>query len=261
MSDELSPVESVSPEVAQPTENAAPVETTEKVETHEVVEAKPEGEAPETKEKPKSRAQERIEELNAKYREEQRRAEALQARLDSLKSASAPDPQRYDDPTQFQVDTTKHAVREARAEELAAEIGEVRNSAETAKAAMWSEKVNANRERFPDFDAVVGAPDLTITKTMAECIQDSDLGPAVAYYLGKNPDEARRIAGLPAVQQGRELGRLEAKVTLPPPKRTSTAPPPAPVLAGGGAPISTTALADLPMDQFAERLLKSMGTR
>jgi chemotaxis protein histidine kinase CheA len=259
MPDELSPVESASPDVAQPTENAAPVETTEKVETPEVVEAKPEGEAPEAKEeapKPKSRAQERIEELNAKYREEQRRADALQARLESIKAASAPDPQKYDDPTQFQADLTKHAVREARAEELAAEVGEIRNSAETAKAAMWSEKVNANRERFPDFDAVVGAPDLTITKTMAECIQDSDLGPAVAYYLGKNPDEARRIAGLPAVQQGRELGRLEAKVTLPPPKRTSTAPPPAPVLAGGGAPATIPAPADMKMDDFAAWLLK-----
>lgn len=259
MSDELSPVESVSPEVAQPTENAAPVETTAKVETPEVPAAEPEGAAPEKEgaPKPKSRAQERIEDLNAKWRQAQRELEQRDAIIADLRAKEAPNPDKYDDPTRFQADLTKHAVQQARADELESEKRQISQDGETAKAAMWSEKVNANRERFPDFDAVVGAPDLTITKTMAECIQDSELGPAVAYYLGKNPDEARRIAGLPAVQQGRELGRLEAKVTLPPPKRTSTAPPPAPVLAGGGAPATIPAPENMKMDDFAAWLLKS----
>jgi hypothetical protein len=259
----------VEPVVAPPTETEAPATTAEKVETP--VEAKDEApkqaekpdegakseEKPE--EKPKSRARERIEELSARVRERERRIAELEAALEASRSTKAPDPDAFDDPLKYQAELTKHAVREARAEELRREAETVRKSAEEARQEAWALKVQAVKDRFPDFDRVARDPALPVTTTMAEAITESDVGPAVLYHLGQHPDEARRIAALPPVQQAREIGRLEARVSQPPPKKISSAPPPAPVLTGGGAPATTPDPENMPMDDFAKWIVKRLG--
>ena len=88
------------------------------------------------------------------------------------------------------------------------------------------------RDRAPDYDQIVGNPNLTITPLMADAIKESDNGASVAYYLGKNPDEAARIARMSPVQQAAAIGRLEAKVTTPA-KRSTQAPPPVKTVSGG----------------------------
>lgn len=252
------------PVVAPQTETEAPVETTEKVETPETEqkpepEAKAEGEAEEKQEKPKSRAQQRVEEALAAKKEAEKRAAALEARLKALEAQQAPNPDSYDDPTKFQADLTSHAVKKARAEELKEEVTEARTQAEEARISAWREKVETVKDRFPDFDSVAHNPQLPVSATMADVISEHDNGPAILYYLGKNPEEARRISSLPPARQGLELGRIEAKVSVPPPKRTSTAPPPAPALAGGGSPATTPSLENMAMEDFAATLLKRLG--
>jgi len=250
----------VEPVAAPQAETEAPVETTEKVETPETeqpqAEAKAEEQADEKQEKPKSRAQQRVEEAIAAKKEAERRAAALEARLRVLEAQQAPNPDSYDDPTKFQADLTSHAVKQARADELKEEAQEARKSAEEARHSAWREKVETVKDRFPDFDIIAHNPQLPVSETMADVISEHDNGPAILYYLGKNPEEARRIASLPPARQGLELGRIEAKVSIPPPKRTSTAPPPAPKLAGGGSPSTTPAPDNMSMDAFAAWLLK-----
>lgn len=72
-----------------------------------------------------------------------------------------------------------------------------------------------------------------ITPTMAETIEDSENGPAIAYYLGKNVRLAAEISRLGPLQQAREIGRIEAKLLEKPvvPK-VSAAPAPAPKIDG-----------------------------
>lgn len=80
----------------------------------------------------------------------------------------------------------------------------------------------------PDFDEVVSESD-AFTPIMVQAIQDSDLGPQVAYYLAKNPDEAEKLKGLGVVAMNRALGRIEAKLETneaKPAVRTTNAPPP-----------------------------------
>lgn len=84
------------------------------------------------------------------------------------------------------------------------------------------------REKYADYDQVTRNRDLSITPTMAEVIQASDIGPEVAYHLGQNPKEAERISRLPPLLQAKEIGRIEDKLSSAPPvvKKTTSAPDP-----------------------------------
>jgi hypothetical protein len=94
----------------------------------------------------------------------------------------------------------------------------------------------------PDyFEVAHHAP---VTQSMAEIVMESDKSADLAYYLGKNPEIAARIAQLPERTQARELGRIEAGLTKPVAPVVSQAPAPAPRL--GGSDSGTGAKPDTP---------------
>ncbi len=118
----------------------------------------------------------------------------------------------------------------------------------------YREREEAAYDKYDDFEAVAYNPRLPITDSMAEAIQTSEIGPDVAYYLGSNPKEAARISQLSPIQQAREIGKIEVKLTTTPPvKKTSTAPAPiTPVTAKNtGAPV---------IDTTDPRSVKNMST-
>ena len=87
-----------------------------------------------------------------------------------------------------------------------------------------------------DYHDVVYDPTLRISPDMRDYVQVSEIGPELVYHLGKNPDIAMDIAGLPPALVGRELGKIEdgllkAKAK---PKDVSKAPPPPKGDLGGG---------------------------
>lgn len=88
------------------------------------------------------------------------------------------------------------------------------------------EKAEKAQERYPDFQTVVGNPQLTINEGMAEFISDSDAGPDVAYYLGKNPMKAAQIAQMSPMKAAKALGLIEAEIASKPQARVSKAPDP-----------------------------------
>ena len=118
----------------------------------------------------------------------------------------------------------------------------------------YAEREEAARDKYDDFEQVARNPNLPITVPMAEAILASEIGPEVAYHLGTNPDEAKRISRLSPFLQAKEIGRIEAKLAANPPvKKTSTAPAPiAPVTARGGG--SST------YDTTDPRSVKAMST-
>ncbi len=102
-------------------------------------------------------------------------------------------------------------------------------------AAEHQKREEVARDKYDDFDDVVYDADLPISQHMALAIQLSEVGPELAYHLGKNPKEAARIAQLHPLAQARELGKLEAKVaSAEPPAKPSTAPDPIKPLASKG---------------------------
>ena len=115
----------------------------------------------------------------------------------------------------------------------------------------FEERAAKVRQSKPDFDSVVGNPNLPVSETMWNVIRESDGGPEVFYHLGQNPQEARRIAALPDYRQAAELGKLEAKLSHPAPAPAPRTPPPPPpqTVAGLSAGIAK-APEDMSMSEY-----------
>ncbi len=112
----------------------------------------------------------------------------------------------------------------------------------------------------PDYFEVISNPYLRISQDMVDVIADTDNPAALAYYLGKNPQEAERISAMNLAGVARAIGRIEAELSAPPPLRQITpktvtkAPPPVTTLTG--APAVVKSLEEMSMREYDEQRRK-----
>lgn len=215
---------------AEPAVAAPAIDAPSAPSTEQQPEADKPGEASaETGEKPGDTAEkphwvsDRIKELTRKRKEAERRAERAERKLQEAQNASLDD-------LDYEEQIAERTIRRTRQEALENEREAISDLAREA----FSESEAIARTKYADYDAVTRNPNLTLTESMAALAMDSDVGPELVYHLGKNPQEAARIAALPLERQAREFGRLEAKLTAPKP---IIAPPPDPItpISGGGS--------------------------
>lgn len=125
------------------------------------------------------------------------------------------------------------------AKEREAKESQTRQQKEVAKLHEgYTKQTEQARQAYEDFDDVVQDPDLPISQAMAEAIMRSSNGADVAYYLGKNPDQAARIASLDPFSAAVEIGRIAATVVRPQPRKTSNAPPPIQPVGARATPVT-----------------------
>jgi hypothetical protein len=79
----------------------------------------------------------------------------------------------------------------------------------------WKKQEAAAKAKHEDYEEVTSNPDAPCTQTMAQRLLKSEVGGELAYYLGKNLKEAKRIAALEPADQIYELGKIEAKIAPP----------------------------------------------
>jgi hypothetical protein len=155
--------------------------------------------------------------------------------------------------------TSDDAYLEARLEQLAErkaaeKISQLERQREQEKVSeQFLERAEKASEKYPDFQQVAGNPNLPINEGMAEFIADSDAGPDVAYYLGKHPSEAAKIAQLSPIRAARELTRIEAELSNKPPVKTSNAPAPISPIGNRGA--VQTSLANMDFAEYKKQRL------
>lgn len=164
---------------------------------------------------------------------------------------------------EYIVAVARHSLKHAMAEERA-------NNSKEAEAKQAATQQEATRQGFesraeafratqPDFDfqELARNPDLRISQTMAEVVYHSADGPALAHYLGQNPDQASRIHGLTnPSQQIFELGQISARLAAPPPppKPRPVSAAPAPITPVTGAAKAVEALTDnAPIGEWMRR--------
>lgn len=231
----------------------------------------------------------RFSDLTKAAKAAQEREEAAQRRLDQALAAlekatptkpveevktvvvedPAPEAPEFETPEQYQRDmaeyTAKLVARESRLAIKAneAEQSRLRSESESrlqaqARFKAYQDRTESFKKETPDYDEVIGNNDkVTITIAMATAIGDlGDTGPKVAYYLGKNPQEAERIAKLPLNQQALEIGRLEAKATVAPKIQKTNAPAPIRPIVGGATPAAKD-LSEMSMEEYAASRRKS----
>lgn len=193
--------------------------------------------------------------LKAERQMHRRVEQQTRDRADAQTREVAPNREAYRDDEAY-----LNAQIEHLAEKRAAEKFEQRERQSTQDKSQeaFLERAEATKAKYSDFDAVVGNQALSINQGMAEFISDSDIGPEVAYFLGKNPMKAQEIAAMTPMKAARELSAIEAQVSAKPPVRTSNAPAPITPIGNRGGATPTIANSD-----FAEykKLRASQGAR
>jgi hypothetical protein len=213
----------------------------------------------------KKTAQERIDEITKARREAEREKEywrkiALEKQTapqaDPPKPQTSPIPERprqdqfetyegYEDALLGWHDNVKEIKNRAKVQQ--SRLQEVFNT--------FAKRSDALRKMYDDYDEVIETPPLTEIAKFT--IANSEHGPELAYFLGKNHDVANRIAALPVEMQPYELGKLETKLVMAKgTKKVSGAPPPIkPVgMSGGTNNIDESKLEDA--EWFARRKAK-----
>jgi len=251
----------------------------------------PEGEEPETKpdseseepEKPsKSAVQKRIDKLTREKHEARAEAEDLKKKLleaqrggkpqpeekpktEEVKAAAKPKPDdfpTYEDFVEaladWKADQKLHKIEAEKAENAAKQA---QKSAADAATDKWNAQIDEAKERYDDFEDVVGKSSL-IPDQVAFAITRMENGTDVAYYLGKHPEvckklmkmgndgdlllaiaEAGKISGdLMPTEEREEDGETVPKVTT----RAKT--PPRPV--AGSSTRSTVPVDELPYNEY-----------
>lgn len=182
-----------------------------------------------------------------------RRMQAMATELDGLREQlaarkeSPPDdaPKEADfngDYFAYQAAKTAHEIKQG----LKAEFAEERNRQATERLHRtqqemvedFEERSEDFRARIPDFDDAIGkfvAGGGKFSPALVEELHQSEMGPALAYQLAKNPQLANSLNSMSPREVAREIGRLEAKASLPNPKKQTSAPPPLRTPSGGAS--------------------------
>ncbi len=165
----------------------------------------------------------RISELVTQRREAESKAERerdeMRARLEAMSAQAAPVKEEpRPDRAKFESDEEYiEAVAEWKADQRLAkrerEQAEARAAAEREQVAKnWQKAQQRARAEIDDYDDVVKASDVQLPGHLHEAILESDVGPHLAYYFAKHPDEAKRFAAMSPTTAIRQLGKLEDKL-------------------------------------------------
>jgi len=257
MSTETIPAPGAEPEVKVPvvSELPSPDQAKTPVESAEG-QSEPQSQEDEAAKKPKQTVSERIGQIHAAKKQAEaersialKEVDRLRGELEKLHA------QPFDSLPYEQQDTArlKSVVKAERYEEAVAAAKAQEARVQQMRATEYQQKVDAARDRMPDFDDVFrGLAYVPFANETTEIIAESDKAAELTYWLGKNLNEAHRISGLPPHRQAAEVARIEAKLSAgPSPRRHSTAPPPPPTVSGASSP-SAKDPANMSMDEYAK---------
>lgn len=223
-------------DLATPAKTAETVESVPPPETAETpkVEAKPEAET-EGEKRRRERNQQRWRQMKAASDEVTR----LRSEL-ALVRANQRDLNELTDPDDILAEKAASRIRADQETQGKSRLEQAERAQVQALYDAWDQVKADARERMPDFDSVVTSQ-TPIHEAAAPYIVESDKGAEIAYYLGKNPDEARNLFAMFNTNRSRayaELGKIEAKVSAPAKSQPTKAPAPPPILTGGSNPIA-----------------------
>ena len=120
----------------------------------------------------------------------------------------------------------------------------------------WNERLAKAQEKTPEVLDAIRDVGRKISREMAIVIKDSDVGPEIALYLHKNPNEIARLSRIHPVSMSREIGKIEAKLQSAPmetkPNKITQAPEPIKPV-GGRTQAVTTDQEKIPIEDFMSR--------
>lgn len=170
-------------------------------------------------------------------REAQRRLKEDEAKVTTEKPTETftkprPESKNFEDYDSFNEALVDWKIEQKEAARMATE----KKTSQQEKAIQFQSKLDEGNAKYKDFDQVARNDDLPITVNMMEAMIDCEHPDDIAYYLGKNIPECRRIASLSPIAAAREIGKLEAQFAGPQQKTKSNAPEPTKTISGKETP-------------------------
>lgn len=140
----------------------------------------------------------------------------------------------------FDADQRYAAREKAQAEAKAKADAE---AAQKARTEALVKRITAFKAEHPDYDEVMNASSVDLPRAVLDYMQESEVGPALAYHLGQHAEEAERLSTLSPTAALVQLGKLEAALTATaaapaPPEKPARVVPHVPV-SKAPAPVTT----------------------
>jgi hypothetical protein len=145
----------------------------------------------------------------------------------------------------------EHITAEAVASARLAVESEKQSDSVAQRGADFAGREAEFKETVDDYNTVAHNPELPITPEMRDVVMESDQGPQLAYYLGKNPDIASKLSQMSPLSMAREVGRIEATKLVTPASSTTNAPAPPPKISGS-APSTTVKATNAASDKLSD---------
>jgi len=189
----------------------------------------------ETEEPPQkqfNKFQRRLAKVYQKLGEEKARAEQYAAELEKLRAPKAlpegaPKLEQFDDIEKYADAKAEWVKKQALKEHEDKQRSTAQQAQQKKLITAWEEKVSSVEAKYDDFEEVVG--EIKPTHPLTVAIMREENGPDIAYFLGKNPKEAMRLATLEPIDQILAIGRLSAKLLSEPPVAKTPSKAPAPI--------------------------------
>lgn len=205
-------------------------------------------ESPATKEPAPDPVQKRFDKLTKEKYDARRQSDIFKYENDQLKARLAaleakPSQVAPVEPTLESVGFDESKYRDAIRDWLKNEVrDEVKKTVPEVKAQLQSQQAQSEFEKRqaefakanPDYvEKVLENDELPITDSMAKVMRKSPLGCEIALYFADHLEIAEGISRLDALDQAREIGRIEASLEKKPIPAVSKAPPPVPKIDAG----------------------------
>ena len=181
----------------------------------------------------------------AKQREAERRADAAEARVQSLvqpidekatpgggdwarfkQIPGVPALENFDAYEDYSmamsafVADVRHHERDA--ERASAYQAHQHQQAKDAQTSQWNNRLDEARGQDPDFDSSLN-PDTPMSLPMQHLAMESPQGIQILQWLSANPEESQRISSLHPAETYREMGKLEARLEAAPSRASARA--------------------------------------
>jgi len=244
---------------AEQAATSAPAESEQAIKTEQSVQpdatqenAETKAEEPDTEATSEEESEDRPKKLSRSERQRRRlralatEIETLRAQLAEKDGQTSEPPKEEDfngDYVRFQAALAAHEAAQAVKQEFTARDKQTRQQQledrKREAAAEFFDRAEELKATITDFDEVFEVFSNKGGKFEPHVIEElqlSEHGPMLAYQLAKNPRLAAELNAMSARDAAREIGRLEAKVSLPQPKKQTQAPKPLTPPSGGASP-------------------------
>lgn len=275
-SDPVNPAEPIEPqdpanpaEPINPGENPVDPEPTDPAEPINPGENNEDPASLEGEEGDSKKVKKRIGKLTAKNYQSEQRIKRLEAELaeknattETVEKPTRPDELQFDDPAEFQAaqekydeDSFNYRMTERDKKTAVQSSADLIKEQRQERIDSFDKKVTEIGEKIPDFEEVARSEEMLeiydVAPHLADVIEESESGPEIAYFLGNNPEEAVRLAGLSTVQVAIEVGKLEGKLSNALPKKNiSKAAKPVNTLTGKGGEVVGKSVDDMTQKEY-----------